>query len=215
MLLVRKTAQLAVYDEAVTPDQFAALGSWVSKSVYRTPSSAEGWVKIWRLGDGEPMATGPSYLSKGPFNSPLDAVAALAIEAARLNPDIIKPYRDIVFSTYLYTRGIKLSWHFDGDVFSGAFNFYVHPYWASTWGGEFMFAETPPADPSRTAYGAHPDFGHGWEDQQLAAIGIGSWLLPKPNRMVIIAPGTFHSVNRVDADAGDNVRCAITAFYQR
>ena len=61
---------------------------------------------------------------------------------------------------------------------------------------------------------------HGWvnvsmnfEDKFLEHYGCGHYITCKPNRLVFTKGGVWHSVNRVDKDAGDHVRMTIVAFF--
>ena len=48
----------------------------------------------------------------------------------------------------------------------------------------------------------------------LMAHGVGSFVMPKPNRLVIIAGGVPHSVARVRPAAGRKVRASISGFFR-
>ncbi len=41
----------------------------------------------------------------------------------------------------------------------------------------------------------------------------GRDVFPKPNRLVIVAPGCAHCINPLTADAGDKVRATIAGFF--
>jgi hypothetical protein len=45
------------------------------------------------------------------------------------------------------------------------------------------------------------------------AYGMGVYASPLPNRMVFTKGSAWHSINRVDQAAGDNVRCSVVAFF--
>ena len=114
---------------------------------------------------------------------------------------------------YLYPRGTKLSWHDDSTVYCAAATYYCHLKWGSTWGGELMVAEVPGlAQVFQGKNLSKPHMDHEWEDQYINIYGMGNFITPKPNRLVLMAPGTYHAINRVDADAGDHLRAAIVGF---
>jgi Rps23 Pro-64 3,4-dihydroxylase Tpa1-like proline 4-hydroxylase len=159
---------------------------------------------------------GQSYsLSKKPFNNYMDGVSSYfmaSLKHAELSGSEGKDWVDATFRAYIYPRGSKLSWHNDGGHYHAALTYYVHPYWGSTWGGELMVAETPNLDSYQHQYKGQPHLDHRWEDKFIADKGIGQYIFPKPNRLVIMASGVFHAINRVDDDAGDNGRCSIVSF---
>ncbi len=41
----------------------------------------------------------------------------------------------------------------------------------------------------------------------------GRYVFPKPNRLVIVAPGCAHCINPLTAAAGDKVRATIAGFF--
>lgn len=54
-------------------------------------------------------------------------------------------------------------------------------------------------------------FTNDYENEHLKQ-GMGVYIAPKPNRCVMTGPGVWHGVNRIDPDAGDNVRVSVVAF---
>ncbi len=59
--------------------------------------------------------------------------------------------------------------------------------------------------------GQHLD--NAWEKEKLMEMGTGRYVFPKPNRLVIVAPGCAHCINPLTAAAGDTVRATITGFF--
>lgn len=131
---------------------------------------------------------------------------------------------------FLYPQGAGLSWHLDLGRYSGAYIYYAHPTWNVKWGGELMvadFAACPsgnntfnPHDPKTSSIyqpdeakraGQHLD--NAWENEKLMEMGTGRYVYPKPNRLVIVAPGCAHCINPLTAAAGDKVRATITGFF--
>ncbi len=131
---------------------------------------------------------------------------------------------------FLYPQGAGLSWHLDLGRYSGAYIYYAHPRWNVNWGGELMVADDPaqeaggsaldPHDPATSSiyqpdktqrFGQHLD--NAWENEKLMDVGTGRYILPKPNRLVIVALGCAHCINPVSQAAGDNSRATITGFF--
>ena len=42
---------------------------------------------------------------------------------------------------------------------------------------------------------------------------MGTFISPKPNRLVLINKNVVHGITRVDKDAGENVRLTLTGFF--
>ena len=47
------------------------------------------------------------------------------------------------------------------------------------------------------------------------AQGAGSFVMPKPNRLVIIRGGLPHKIAKVSVAAGSHLRRSITGFFKR
>jgi 2OG-Fe(II) oxygenase superfamily len=209
--------KIAVLDSVLSLAAFADLWTYVQRDEYEIPARHDNWVKVWRLGDGPLVSSRDRRLSHGPFASALDAFSGALLSIAEQHPDLVGErgvdWQDISIRSYLYPRGSKLSWHDDMAGNSGAFSFYAHPTWGSTWGGELMIAETAGYEAVKAASETGPHLDHSWEDQYLIGHGRGMFISPKPNRLVLLAPNVYHAINRVDADAGDHARCAIAGFF--
>jgi hypothetical protein len=52
-------------------------------------------------------------------------------------------------------------------------------------------------------------------NELLMARGVGSYVVPKPNRLVVIKGGTPHAIAKVRASAGRHVRASIGGFFKR
>lgn len=213
MRLLLKNSKFAIYDDVLPKEEFQQLWGYVQEEHYAQPQSQGNWLKVWRIGDCSPMGSRSYYKSEAPFNLPLDNVAKKIEQAGADNPELIKPFEDVVYRNYLYPRGCKLSWHDDSTVYCGAATYYTHPKWGSTWGGELMVAEVPPLASAYPKGVNKPHMDHQWEDDYINIFGMGQYVVPKPNRLVIMAPGVYHAINRVDADAGDHPRCSVVGFY--
>jgi hypothetical protein len=211
--------KIAVFDSVLSPDAFTDIWTHVQNEEYETPTRQGYWVKTWRLGDG-PVSSGRNRrLSHGPFACALDAFSEALIGIAEKHAEIVGArgvdWQDISMRCYLYFRGSKLSWHEDAAGYSGAFTFYAHPKWGSTWGGELMIADIAGHEAVQAGARTGPHLDHAWEDQYLLGHGRGTFISAKPNRLVLLAPHVYHAINRVDPDAGDHARCTVSGFFLR
>lgn len=207
MIRVHETEDFVVYDEVLEKAQFDAVWAAVQQEEYLTPH-VSGWSKVWRLTDGQCIGGKYYDASKGPFSNYVDLMNSMFTGVAKMHPGLIPGWDNLTIRPYLYPRGTKLSWHNDLG-YAGAVIFYCHPEWASTWGGELFIAKTPPC-----ASMAPPHLDHRFEDKFLSTYGFGSYVTCKPNRLVLTRPGVWHSINRVDEDAGDHCRASIVGFFK-
>lgn len=213
MKLIVQNEHVVVYDDVLAADDLARLRQYVANEQYTTPLIKSGWVKSWRPTDGQPFCTELYTTAGDPLGTALDLLTGPARETASLHSGVITPYTEIAFRCYLYPRRTRISWH--DDRYSGALTFYVHPHWGATWGGELMIADAPPLHEFLRDRPTLPQWiTPEWEDDYLSHNGIGLWITPKPNRLVLTAASAYHYVNRVDDDAGDHVRGAVVGFYR-
>lgn len=198
-----RTADYAVIDDFLPATQWLAVREYIDTESFRFVHEM-GWFRTYRLEDGNPLE-GPTHLSRA--LSPAQAARAMptgkGIDALikRLD-DVLDEFADIVghrdrdwvlftARAFLYPRGTALSWHNDRDhelPRSGAFAYYAHECWKHGWGGELLLA--PPA---------------GGRD-------LGRFVMPAPDRLVLIRAGVEHAIQPVLPAAGDAVRASIAGF---
>ncbi len=52
-------------------------------------------------------------------------------------------------------------------------------------------------------------------NEALMAAGMGHYIMPRPNRLVVMKTGNPHMISKVQAAAGDHVRASVTLFLIR
>lgn len=187
-------------------------------------------------GGGDAAVTGRqarSYPTGTAVDKVLDAIVAGLGGLAELVGRRRVDFEGISACTYLYPQGTGLSWHNDVPRrYTGAYVFFAHPEWNCQWGGELFLADAPrrPEElgegsvvalrregaglkPATLVVPAFLDNEH--VDAELGRTGMGRYIAPKPNRLVVIAGGSPHMINRVSPAAGDHVRCSVSGFFHR
>ncbi len=182
----------------------------------------------WKLADGVPLGgheivTPPRDAElvsdaenphRYPSGSAIDAVITGLFDRADASEAVVSDdWERISARAYVYPQGTGLSWHVDdSELYAGAFIYYAHPDWNAHWGGELLLAEQRPGAE------ALPIMAHRFEteaySQHLLDPGLGRFVMPKPNRMVLLA-GAPHMVARVSPAAGDHVRASVVGFFLR
>lgn len=206
MIRVTETPDFVIYDDVLEKDQFELVWNAIQSENYVIPHISN-WSKVWRITDGYCLGSKEYYVKNAPFGNYMDLMHFVFSNVSKLHENIIPP-SDIILRSYLYPRKTKLNWHNDLG-YTGAGIFYAHPYWASTWGGELMLARTPKDYPVTP-----PHLDHTSEDKFLNHYGLGTYIAAKPNRLVLTKAGVWHSINRVDDDAGDHCRSSVVAFFK-
>jgi|LakMenEpi03Aug12_release.lakeMendotaPanAssembly.Ray.scaffolds.fasta_scaffold292105_3 hypothetical protein len=203
---VLQNENCVVYDNIFEEQQFINIFKYINNEEYSLPH-LDGWKKVWRLTDGFGYGGKSYYSDQGPYNNYVDTFVNLFTELAKNHGDLVGKYKNINIRSYLYPRETKLSWHNDKGYVAAAI-FYTHLHWGSTWGGELLLAKTPEVEGC-----PDPSLNHSFEDKLINHYGVGQYITCKPNRLVLTKAGVWHSINRVDKDAGDNVRCSVVGFY--
>jgi len=218
MKLVSKDAHHAVVDEVFEPAVFQDFWKYFNTLPFAYRSMT-GWQKVWKISDGQILASSPSYHSQAPFNNPMDIVHQTVLGLAKQHLEEIvgkegQDWKELFFTPYIYPSGTKISWH-DDYGYTGACIFYPHQEWCPNWGGELMIARTPGAGEIQ-GNDVIPDMmTRKYIDPILNHYGMGVYVAPLPNRMVFTSGKVWHAINRVDQAAGDNVRCSIVGFFTK
>lgn len=239
MKVTLETDQLLVLDDVLEPAAFESLWFHLQGLAYQAVNlGAPG--SPWLLSDGRPMQ-GPGAVAwvdldadvqdthaRYPTNTPIDLVLERLVNdqsrLARWVGAAIAEWAVVTAVPWLYPAGSALSWHTDGSMYSGAFSFYVHPEWDPQWGGELVLAhesaryqrdlEVDPASGRATG-----DQDQRFQRTKLGAlveeVGVGHYVVPKPNRLVVVGGGHPHKIARVDPTAGSHVRASIAGFFVR
>jgi hypothetical protein len=181
----------------------------------------------WKLDDGVPLG-GHEIVTDGrdldglrsggtPINHVVEALLGRTDLYEGLVPDT---WTHISARPYVYPHDTGLSWHIDDhDLYAGAFIYYAHPRWDVHWGGELLIAELARGggdDEEGDDDDELPIMSYRFEtevySERLLDMGCGNFVMPKPNRLVLLA-GAPHMIARVSPAAGHNVRASVSGFF--
>lgn len=238
MKVTMECEQFLVLDDLLPEDQFVALWRHFQTLAFQTINPGAR-LSPWLPTDGRPLTTktvvawvDPSAAlpaarqSCYPTHTPLDFfLEYLLSDVPRLQRWVgtaIAEWVALSTAGWIYPAGSALSWHTDSVVYTGAYAFYLHPRWDAHWGGELVVAHPsarhqrgPMADltSKQPALEGMGRFDRSPLDARVAEVGIGHHILPKPNRLVVIAGGHPHCIARVDNNAGSNLRASLSGFF--
>ncbi len=170
-----------------------------------------------------------------PTGTALDLLADSFVKAGELYQKLVgregNGWRTMAMAPRLYERGSGLYWHRDTpSVVTGSCTYYAHPEWNIQWGGELFIAHpcalNIPAQHGPSMIAPKEVMGRGMvqlsghlDNQEVNAAlmeaGMGYYVMPKPNRLVIMKTGNPHMISPVKAAAGDHVRASVTMFLIR
>src|SRR5262245_22743361 len=203
MKVVLKNEQVCVIDDLLPVHEFNRLWQGLQTEPFRTPQVGGTWQKVWRLTGGTPLKGSERSAKTGDY---MDAAWDAFEEVRKAHREFLTKTK-LAITSYIYPPGTKLAWHSDHG-YGGTFTYYCHPRWSATWGGELLVALT------RETKQRTEGLDHAWQDEFLLAQGHGLYIACKPNRLVLQKEGIWHAINRVDPDAGDNVRVSIVGFFR-
>lgn len=218
MILLAKETNYAVVDQVFEESVFKDFWKYFN-SLSFAYRSMTGWQKVWKISDGQILASSPTYHSQAPFNSPMDLFHKTVMFLAKEHFKSIvgkegEDWNELFFTPYIYPSGTKISWH-DDCGYTGACIFYPHQEWSANWGGELMLAKTPAASDIKGNDVVPNMMTRKHIDPLLNHYGMGAYIAPLPNRLVFTSGKVWHAINRVDQTAGDNVRCSIVGFFTK
>lgn len=123
---------------------------------------------------------------------------------------------------YLYPRETNLDWHTDGKYgITGAYVYFAHKQWSSNWGGELLidskFVKSTDYPTKEIYRDKYEQVSYALDNSKIKKIienpGYGSFIYPKPNRLVIFKPFLWHKICEINKNAGENYRLSLTGFF--
>ncbi len=211
-LSLRRDEKFILLDNILTQDEFRHLWKFIQKLKFDLPSGQ--WQRLSQITDPPQLGSETFFWSSGTLPGALNCVAERLVDETRRSKIFGvegEDWCDIGFRVFLHSRGSRLACHADTPLYVGAAVFYAHPIWLPSWGGELFFPDLPLLEELQTNDDALDEN----IEKILSDQGSGIYLSPKPNRMIIIRGGALHATNRIDADAGSNMRCSVSAFFLR
>jgi hypothetical protein len=235
-----QTAFHTVIDGLLPPEVFQRVWNYFQVQPMN-PMYALGMQGHWLIEDSEALrgptiGWGHTWDGTYPCGAPIDDVMKAIVGAAALFAPSVGQFNVDwkIFSAMatIYRAGQGLVWHRDSEDNTGSWIFYAHPEWNVEWGGELLLAHTldiprehgvyfhrlrPTSDlPAPPPWQSHLDN----DDANAlllggAGAGVGSFVAPKPNRLVVIKGGTPHAIAKVRASAGRHIRASVGGFFKK
>jgi hypothetical protein len=223
--IVMQTPELLVVDNFLNEVTWNAI---LNQAQVDTWTQTEPDDRYWHITDGPNYKGRKRFSSEAPFNDNFDlwfdAIEKFSKDCKEAEP-YVKGYKDIAMRCHAYPVGSKNPWHM--DLGATTYTYYLHKEWEINWDstllvlpkGSVDFKQKMPLLPGTVQYDSYKDlislelFEQKEKNRNLIKYGMGTFVSPKPNRLVLIKGGTVHGVSRVDPDAGQNMRLTLTGFY--
>ena len=211
--------QLIIYDDFLPQHDAEALLRYVNNDQFSIVHK-NGWLKVWRLGDGLPLQgtttmfrPGGRRKTRSPVDTFTNAMRDVLPEAAKLVGRPRTAWNAMSVTPWIYPAGTALSMHRDGNRYAASYAYFLHREWSFHWGGHLLILD-------KATVAAQPKFYPAFlseedEARLVAEPGLATCVLPRPNRLVLIAPAATHMVTRVDPNAGNHPRVSLAGFFVR
>ena len=193
----------------------------------------DNWIKVnnhkdkyWHLTDGDVYKTERKSLPNFPFNDNNDIWFHRFRKLLNECNDVktfVGDYKSFTARAYAYPVGSKNPWHEDMGTLTYAY--YMHKEWQINWDGILLIVPynkvelkqllnlnngTVHNDDYKLSMSPMEMFEQREKYKNILDYGSGYFIAPKPNRLVIINKHVVHGINRVDKDAGENIRLSIS-----
>lgn len=177
---------------------------------------------------GEPPAQFPLYPSGRHIDEVIRAVLQQSADWGDLVGTQGRDWMGLTAKPFLYPQGAGQSWQLETLGVTGSYTFFAHPEWNVAWGGEVMFSEDSLArentaastdDDARQKAAREAALGGGQhldnrrENALLSRVGMGYFIYPKPNRLIVAAATAPYTMNLVKSAAGDRTHCTISGYF--
>ena len=211
--IVYQTDSVLILDNVLEVNDWNLV--WKSFQVDRfSPQNIIGiWTKTWRYAGMIPASSEKTFWkdkeNKPGYNNYSDILGTVFLQIAEQFKSLtVEDWGRLRVHGHVMPAGSKICYHCDSHS-RGSFTYYPHQEWSSNWGGEMLVSQAK----SRNRFSDTFDFIE--ENDWLKQLSMGIFIEPKPNRLVLLAPGFAHMVCRVDPDAGDHVRASIVGFLMQ
>ncbi len=235
--VVTQTESFTIVDDLLPPAECAALWNYFQLQPFQRVD-ALGMQGQWLLEDGgvlrgPTVGWGQAWDAQYPTKTPVDLLvnALLAGEDAFAATVVKRGVDWKAFSVCpsIYVAGQGRLWHRDDADDAGSWVYYAHPDWNIEWGGELFLADPRDVPPEFGAFlhrllpmADHPNpppwkshLDNDDASRFLLERGIGSFVAPRPNRLVVIKGGTPQSLAKVRASAGRNVHASLSGTFKK
>jgi hypothetical protein len=235
--LTAQTDFFTVMDDVLAPEVWERVWNYFQVQPMN-PVHALGMQGHWLIEDSETLrgptiGWGHKWDGQYPTGAPIDDVMKAVVDCADLfAPSVGRHNVDWkVFSAMptIYQAGQGLVWHRDSEDNTGSWIYYAHREWNIEWGGELLLSHArdvpreygvyfhrlrPTGDlPVPPPWQSHLDNNDA--NRLLMDGGVGSYVAPKPNRLVVIKGGTPHAIAKVRPSAGRNIRASVGGFFKK
>jgi hypothetical protein len=223
--IVMNTPELLVVDDFLPQEDWDRIYNQVQLDEWTQTQTDD---RYWHMTDGPNYKNTKRFLRDAPFNDNFDpwftAIKTFA-DTCEEAQAFVKGYTDIAMRCHAYPVGSKNPWH--SDMGGVTYSYYLHKHWEINWDstllvlpkGSIEYKQMLKKLPGTKQYDTYKGTGslelfeQSEKQKNILDYGLGTFVSPKPNRLVLINKNVIHGITRVDPDAGQNLRISLTGFF--
>jgi hypothetical protein len=225
--IVMKTPEVLVVDDFLPDQDWNKLINQVQADRWQHTEVDD---KYWHVTDGPNYKSKKRWYSEYPYNDNHDIwfehFSKFLSECDEVKP-YVASFEEFAMRTHAYPIGSKNPWHH--DLGFTTYTYYMHKHWQINWDATLLvvpadsvnYIQRLQLDENTKHYDSYKEimspmemFEQRKKFQSIIDYGLGIFVSPKPNRLILINKGVVHGITRVDADAGENIRLTITGMVK-
>lgn len=227
--IVKNTPEVMIVDDFLPLEVRDKILNQVQADKWTTTNCVDD--KFWHVTDGANHKNQKRWYGEYPHNDNSDLWFEHFHKFLTTCPEVdyfvegasTKGVEDFAMRCHAYPVGGKNPWHF--DLGFSTYTYYLHKDWKVNWDSTLLilpkdsavYKQVMDLDENTVHYDIYNEMNSPMEMfeqnnkyDNIMDVGYGTFVLPKPNRLVLIKHDTIHGINRVDPDAGQNVRVTLT-----
>lgn len=227
--IVKNTDEVMIVDDFLPEEVQDKILNQVQADKWTTTESVDD--KFWHITDGGNYKNQKRWFGDRPHNDNSDLWFEYFHTFLTTCPEVdyfvkdatTNGIEDFAMRCHAYPVGSKNPWHF--DLGFSTYTYYLHKEWQVNWDSTLLILPKDSAEYKQVMdlmdgtvhYDIYKEINSPMEmfEQKhkydnIMNVGHGTFVMPKPNRLVLIKHDTIHGINRVDSDAGENIRVTLT-----
>ena len=227
--IVKNTDEVMIVDDFLPEEVQDKILNQVQADKWKTTESVDD--KFWHITDGGNYKNQKRWFGDVPHNDNSDLWFEHFHTFLTTCPEVdyfvkdatTKGIEDFAMRCHAYPVGSKNPWHY--DLGFSTYTYYLHKEWKVNWDSTLLILPRDSAEYKQVMdlmdgtvhYDIYKEqnspmemFEQKHKYDNIMDVGHGTFVMPKPNRLVLIKHDTIHGINRVDSDAGENVRVTLT-----
>lgn len=226
--IVLKTPEVLIVDDFLPKEVQDKIMNQVQVDRWKTTDAVDD--KFWHVTDGPNFKNNKRWFADVPHNDNSDlwfehfhTFLTTCPEVEYFVDGASEGIEDFAMRCHAYPVGSKNPWHY--DLGFSTYTYYLHNDWKVHWDSTLLvlpkdsavYKQTMELMEGSVHYDSYREINSPMEMFQqndkyddIMNVGYGTFVMPKPNRLVLIKHDTIHGITRVDSDAGDNMRVTLT-----